>query len=132
MLDGVKAGALGEHPAGKDALFLAGQLDLIDLDEGGGIGRFGRRARGADARRDLERAELHGLIDGNLQMRDAARDLVEGGEYGRFVLYLDLDGLRGGSRQPRGRSHSQHNKHKPRSDCPDRRYFHLLPRAAPC
>jgi hypothetical protein len=34
VLDRVKAGALGEHPAGENALHLAGQLHLIDLDEG--------------------------------------------------------------------------------------------------
>jgi len=33
MLDGVKPGALGEHPAGEDPLLLARQLDLVDLDE---------------------------------------------------------------------------------------------------
>lgn len=30
----MKAGALGEHPAGKNALHFAGELDLVDLDEG--------------------------------------------------------------------------------------------------
>jgi len=44
VLDRVKAGALGEHPAGEDPLHLARQLDLVDLDEGGGVGRLGRRA----------------------------------------------------------------------------------------
>jgi hypothetical protein len=34
MLDGVKAGALGEHPASEDPLHLTGQLHLVDLDEG--------------------------------------------------------------------------------------------------
>jgi len=33
VLDGVKAGALGEHPAGKDPLHLAGELHLVHLDE---------------------------------------------------------------------------------------------------
>jgi len=33
MLDGVKPWALGEHPAGKDPLLLARQLNLVDLDE---------------------------------------------------------------------------------------------------
>jgi len=42
MLDGVKAWALGEHPAGKDPLDLARQFGLIDLDEGGGVWRLGR------------------------------------------------------------------------------------------
>jgi hypothetical protein len=34
VLDGVKAGAFGEHPAREDALHLPGELDLVDLDEG--------------------------------------------------------------------------------------------------
>ena len=63
MLDRVQAGARGEHPAGEDALDLALQRDLVDLDEGVGIRRLGRRARVADARRHLQRAELHGLVD---------------------------------------------------------------------
>jgi len=33
VLHGVKAGAIGEHPAGKDALDLSGELDLVNLDE---------------------------------------------------------------------------------------------------
>jgi hypothetical protein len=33
MLHGVKPGALGEHPAGEDALLLARELDLVHLDE---------------------------------------------------------------------------------------------------
>ena len=31
MLDGVKAGALGEHPAREDPMLFARELDLIDL-----------------------------------------------------------------------------------------------------
>jgi hypothetical protein len=34
VLDGVKAGALGEHPAGEDALHFAGEFHLVDFDEG--------------------------------------------------------------------------------------------------
>ncbi len=34
MLDGVEPGALGEHPAGEDALNFAVQLDLVDFDKG--------------------------------------------------------------------------------------------------
>jgi hypothetical protein len=30
----MKAGTLGKHPAGENALHLAGQLHLVDLDEG--------------------------------------------------------------------------------------------------
>jgi hypothetical protein len=33
VLDGVEAGAFGEHPAGEDAPDLAVERDLIDLDE---------------------------------------------------------------------------------------------------
>jgi hypothetical protein len=34
VLHGVKAGTVGEHPAGEDALDLTVELDLVDLDEG--------------------------------------------------------------------------------------------------
>jgi len=33
MLDGVKAGAFGEHPAREDAMLLARELHLVHLDE---------------------------------------------------------------------------------------------------
>jgi len=86
VLDGVKTGTLGEHPAGEDALHLAGELHFVDFDEGCGMRRLGRRARVADPRRDLECAELDRLVDGNLEMRDAPRHLVEGGEHRDRVL----------------------------------------------
>jgi hypothetical protein len=86
MLDGVKAGAFGEHPAGEDALHLARELHLVDLDEGRGIRGFGRRPRVADPRRHLQRAERDGLVHGNLEMGDAARHLVERGEHRDRVL----------------------------------------------
>jgi len=86
VLDGVKAGAFGEHPAGKDALHLTRELHLVDLDEGGGIRRLGRRSRVADPRRHFQRAERHGLVHGDFEMRDAARHLVERGEHGDRVL----------------------------------------------
>jgi len=86
VLDGVKAGALGEHPAGKDALHVAGELDLIDFDEGGGIRRLRRRSRMAGARRHPEGAKLHRLVHRNFEMRDAPRDLVEGREYSDRIL----------------------------------------------
>ena len=63
MLDRVQARAGGEHPAGEDALDLALQRHLVDFDEGVGVRRLGRRARVAHARRHLQRAELHGLVD---------------------------------------------------------------------
>jgi hypothetical protein len=81
MLDGVKAGAFGEHPAGEDTLHLAGELHLVNLDEGCGVGLLGRRTGVAHPRRHFEGAELDGVVDGNLEMGNAARDLVEGGEY---------------------------------------------------
>src|SRR2546430_1255579 len=43
VLDAVQARARGEHPAGEDALHLALQRDLLDLDEGVGVRRLGRR-----------------------------------------------------------------------------------------
>ena len=102
VLHGVKAGAVGEHPAGKDALDLSVELDLVNLDEGGGVRRLGWRPGVADPRRHFQRAELHRLIDRNFQMRDAPRHLVERGEHGDRVL--DRFGTRSGSRQaPRQR-----------------------------
>lgn len=89
MLHGVKPWALGKHPAGENPLLLARELDLVHFDEGGGVGRFGRGARIADPWGDLQRAELDGLIDGDLKMGNAAGHLVEGGEHGNRVL----DGL---------------------------------------
>ena len=86
MLHGVKAGAIGEHPAGKDALDLSGELDLVNLDEGVGVRRLGWRPGVANPRRHFQRAELHRLIDRNFQMRDAPRHLVESGKLGDLVL----------------------------------------------
>lgn len=84
----MKAWALGEHPTGKNALDVAVELDLVHLDEGGGVGRLGRRPRIANTRRHLQRAKLHRLVDWDLEMRDTARDLVESGEHGDLVLDL--------------------------------------------
>ncbi len=81
MLDPVEPGARGKHPAAEDALGLALQRDLIDLDEAVGIGRFGRRTRVADPRRNLQGAELHSFVDSDVERDDAAGDLVEAGEY---------------------------------------------------
>jgi hypothetical protein len=86
MLHGVKAGTLGKHPARENALHFASQRHLVDLDEGGRIRGLGRRPGVADARRYFERAELHRLIQGNFEMRDAPRHLVERGEHGDLVL----------------------------------------------
>jgi hypothetical protein len=86
VLHGVKARTLGEHPAGENPLDLSRQLDLVNLDEGGRMRRLGRRRRVAHPRRHLQRAELDRLVDGNLEMRNASRDLVESGEHGDRVL----------------------------------------------
>ena len=80
MIDRVQARACGEHPAGEDPLHLAVERDLVDLDEGVGLRRFGRRARVADPRRHLQRAELHRLVDIDVERDDPAGDLVEAGE----------------------------------------------------
>ena len=85
VLDPVQAGARGKHPAGEDALDLALQRHLVDLDEGVGVRRLGRRAGVAGARRHLQRAELHGLADRHVEIDDAAGDLVEAGEQRALV-----------------------------------------------
>jgi hypothetical protein len=97
MLDGVKAGAFGEHPAGKDALNLAIQLHLVNLDKRGGVRRLGRRSCVADPRRHLQSTELDRLVDGHLEMGDAPRDLVERGEHRDRIL--DDLGMRGIERE---------------------------------
>jgi len=86
VLHRVKAGAIGEHPAGKDALDLSGELDLIHLDEGIGVRPLGGGPRIAHPRRHFQRAELHRLVDRNFEVRDAPRYLVEGGKHGDLVL----------------------------------------------
>jgi hypothetical protein len=110
VLDGVKAGAFGEHPAGKDTLHLARELHLVDLDEGGGIRGLGWRSRVADPRRHFQRAERDGLVNGNLKMRDAARHLVERGEHRDRVLERFRRGKihREAGRQREGRDKKGH------------------------
>lgn len=85
----MKAGALGEHPAGENPQLLAGKRDLVHLHESCGMGRLRGRPGVADARRHFERAKIDRLVDGDLQMRDSARHLVQGGEDSDRVL----DGL---------------------------------------
>ena len=53
VLDAVQAGAVGEHPAGENALESLVGVDFVDLGESVGLRRLGRRAGEADARRDL-------------------------------------------------------------------------------
>ena len=91
----MQAGARGEHPAGEEPLDLVGERDLVDLDEGGRLRRLGRRARVADARRHLQRAELHRLVDHHVEGDGAAGDLVEAGELGDRIV----DRRGGGSRR---------------------------------
>jgi len=81
MLDGVQARARGEHPAGEDALDLALERHLVDVDEGIGVGRLGRRPRVARPCGDLQRAELHRLADRRVERNDAAGDLVQPGKH---------------------------------------------------
>jgi hypothetical protein len=88
MLDGVKAGTVGEHPASKDALDVAVELDLVNLDEGRRVRRLGRRPRVADPRGHLQRPELLRLIDRDLQRQDASRHLVQRRERRRLILDL--------------------------------------------
>jgi hypothetical protein len=105
VLDCVKARALGEHPASKDPLHLAGQLDLVYFNKGCRMWRLGRRACVADPRRDLERPEFHGLVHGDLEMRDATRHLVECREHRDRIF----DGVGRSELRKRAQSHSQGN-----------------------
>ena len=92
----MKAGAFGEHPAGEDAMDLARERGLVDLDKRYGAGLFGWRAGIADPRRHFERAELDRLVHRDLKMVDAPRDLVESGEHGdRVVDDLGMGRARG-------------------------------------
>ncbi len=107
MLDGVKAGTLGEHPAGEEALLLARQLHLVNLDEGYGVRLLGRWPRVANARRHLQRAELDRVVHGDFEVLDAARHLVERGEHGDLVLDLGVGGGRCGREREAQRGHRQ-------------------------
>jgi hypothetical protein len=96
VLHGVKPRALGEHPAGENPLHLALEIDLVDLNEGGGVGRLGGRRRVAHPWRHFQRTELDCLINGDLEVRDAPRDLVEGGKHSDRVLdRVGIGGLEG-------------------------------------
>ncbi len=99
----MKAGTIGEHPPSEDALDVAVELDLVHLDEGIGMRRLGGRPGIAHPRRHFERAELHRLIDWNLEMRDAPGHLVERGKNGDRIL--DGFGERLGRAKHRCRGH---------------------------
>jgi len=105
VLDGVQAGRVREHPAGEDALDVAGKRDLVDLNEARRVLNFRRRSRVAGARRHLQRAELHRLVNRGFEIDDAAGDLVEPGEHrGRIGNALErclLDRHFGGFRRVR-------------------------------
>src|SRR5215207_6869815 len=88
VLDAVQAGARREHPARENAAVLVLEGDFIDLDEHGRVRALGLRAGVADARRQLQRPELHRLVDRDLERDDPPGDLVETGEHGRRVLDL--------------------------------------------
>ena len=88
MLDAVQARTVGEHPARENALDLLLLVDFVDLGEGVGLRRIGRRAGIADARRDLQGAELHRLVDRHFERNDAAGDLVEAVEDGDRIADL--------------------------------------------
>jgi hypothetical protein len=106
VLNSVKAGAVGKHPAGEDALDLSVEFDLVNLDEGCGVRRLRWRARVADPRRHFEGAELHRLVDRYFEMRDAPRHLVERGKDGNRVL--DLLGACGRGPERADPCHEQH------------------------
>lgn len=77
MLDRVQAGTCREHPAAEDLLDLALQRNFLDLDEGVGVRRFRRGPRVARLRLHSQRAELHRLADVDIELDDAAGDLVD-------------------------------------------------------
>jgi hypothetical protein len=81
MLDRVKARALGKRPARENALGGIVEQQLVDLDEGGSLRRFGRRICVAGSGRDPERAEGHRLPHLDLERGNAARNFVEGGKH---------------------------------------------------
>ncbi len=100
MLDAMKAGARREHPAGEQPIEGVLFRDLVDLDEDVGARRLGRRPREADARRDLQRAELHGLVDGDFERNDAPGDLVEALEHrGRMLDPIGAGGRAGADKR---------------------------------
>src|SRR5665213_1509083 len=77
VVNGVESGARGVHPAGEDALDLAIEADLVDLDERVRLRRQRRRTVVADAGRHLQRTELHRLVYVDIERGYAPGDLVE-------------------------------------------------------
>src|SRR4029079_2237269 len=117
VLDGVEARTLRKHPTGEDALLLAVELYLVHLDERRRLRLLFGRARVADARRDLELAELGGRVEWHFELGGARRHLVESGEDGDAVV----DAI--GVRAP-GEKHARTGKRQ-RRHCP--RVRSLLP-----
>jgi len=105
MLDSMEPRALGEHPSREDALHLAGELDLIHFHEGRRMGPLGRRTGVANARSDLERAELDRPVHLDLKMGDTASHLVERSE--------DRDGVLNRLRFNRDRPRRGQDGHRP-------------------
>lgn len=86
MLDRVKARTFGEHPAGEDPLLLTRQGDFVHFHERGRVRLLRQGTRVTDARRHLQGSELDGLVDGDLEVLNPPRHLVQGREYGDLVL----------------------------------------------
>src|SRR3954469_8147408 len=103
VLDAVQARARREHPAREDAAVLVLKRDLVDFDEDGRVRAFGLRAGVADARGQLQRAELHRFVDGDLERDDPPGDLVETGKHRGRVLDLVRLRLAGAAREQRER-----------------------------
>lgn len=88
MLDGIEPGACSKHPPCEDSLQFAGQQQLVDLNERGGLRRLRYWTRVTNPRRDLKRAKLLGLVDGNFERRDRCCDFVQTGKNGNRVFNL--------------------------------------------
>ncbi len=77
MLNGVQAGAFGEHPAGENRLPRAVGFDLIDGDETCGLRFLGDGTRHAGMWLDDEATEPPLFVDGDLERGGDAGDLVQ-------------------------------------------------------
>jgi len=81
----MQARTRGEHPPGENALDLSLQRHLVNFDKRIRIWRFRRRARVAHAWRHLQSAELHRLVDCDIEGNDAPGNLVEACKYGSWI-----------------------------------------------
>jgi hypothetical protein len=109
MFNRMQAGACRKHPARKNALHLRLRVDFIDFDKACCLRRFCRRTRVANARRDLDRAKLNGLIHRDIECDDAPGDFIKSGKDSCRVL--DLIGLRNANpaRESRSREKETQN-----------------------